>query len=149
MSTRQEPDSTTKTDQTSGQESLSRIDVLASELDQFLKPGGMMLITDQETQDIDFLKSARHLIRLKNIQLTSALVKLQLQELQEKESYLFPKKEELVSNQQNSTLNVTGPFTHHRGEDTTKQTKNMRRSKSALESKSSTSKQTNSTENMQ
>lgn len=146
MSTRQEPDTTGNNAATTAAESQNRIDVLASELDAFLKPGGMLLITDRETQDTDFLKSARHLIRLKNIQLTSALVKLQLQELQEKENYLFPKPAPEV---ENSTLNVTGPFIHPRGEGTTKQTKNTPKSKSVSESKLSTSKQTNSTENTQ
>lgn len=143
MSERQEQDSMGTNEATGGVENQSRIDRHASVLDAFLKPGGMMLITDRETQDSDFLKSARHLIRLNNIRLTSALVKLQLQELQEKEQYLFPPKEETF------TSNVTGPFTHHRGEDTTKQTKNMRRSKNVSASMSSTSKQTNSSESTQ
>jgi hypothetical protein len=83
--TRQEQHTSDNADQTTDQVNPSRIDSLAKELEEFLRPGGTMLITDLQKEDGDFLRSARHLMRLRSIHLTSTLVRLQLQELQEKE----------------------------------------------------------------
>jgi hypothetical protein len=131
-SERQEPDSTDKKEMTSNAENQSRIDALATELDAFLKPGGSMLITELEKQDSDFLRSARHLIRLKNIQLTSMLVKLQLQELAEKDDYI-------------SKLTVQS--TSAVGDATTKPTKSTPKLRNVSVSPAPISQQKNATQN--
>jgi hypothetical protein len=147
--TRQEQPTTDNADRTTEQVNPNHIEMLEKELLQFLEPGGAMLITDPMREDIDFLKSAQHLTRLRSIQstymyleesiaLTKALLELILkkaiarkQELQEKETYLLKSTEQSTS----------PPST-----TSTKPNESMNKSKSVSESPSPTIPSTSASE---
>jgi hypothetical protein len=133
---RQEAPTTDNVDQTTEQVNQNHIDNLATELEEFLKPGGSMLITDLQKEDSDFLRCGLHLIDLRSIQLTSSLVKLQLQELQVKKQYLLEAKTTYSS--KSTAQSISPPLT-----DSAKLKENMKTLKSASESRLSTTQSKN------